>query len=66
MKNKFFLGLLFILSFVLVAGCSTATKDESTSNDSKEQNKGEVNLYTSRHYETDDALYNAFTKGNRH
>lgn len=61
LKNKFFIGLFFILSFVLIAGCSNAPKEESTNN-SKEQNKGEVNLYTSRHYETDDALYKAFTK----
>lgn len=63
MKNKFFFRLLLAFSFLLLAGCSTATEESSsTRNDSTEQNKGEVNLYTSRHYETDDALYADFTK----
>ncbi len=63
MKNKFVFGLLFTLSLLLLAGCSTKNDGSTaTQNDSKEENKGEVNLYTSRHYETDDALYDAFTK----
>lgn len=62
LKNKKFIGLFFFLSLLVVAGCSNSANEEATTNNSKEQNKGEVNLYTSRHYETDDALYEAFTK----
>ncbi|WP_409289256.1 Fe(3+) ABC transporter substrate-binding protein [Peribacillus sp. SCS-37] len=59
------LGYLAILSVAILAGCSGGDKEgqkNSSSKEEKKEDKGEVNLYTSRHYETDDALYEAFTK----
>lgn len=62
-------GLLFILSFAILAGCAGTNENDqsqSSSKDAKTEEKdkdnGVVNLYTSRHYETDNELYAAFTK----
>lgn len=68
-KSLSVFGLLLILSIAILAGCAAGNdsgQSKSASNDAKKEespkDKGEVNLYTSRHYETDDELYAAFTK----
>lgn len=48
------LGLSAVLSLSVLAGCSTSPSTNGT--------KQEINLYTSRHYETDQALFDEFTK----
>lgn len=56
---------LFIgLAMLATAGCTTKTStQESVENASTNKaDKGEVNLYTARHYDTDNALYEDFTK----
>jgi iron(III) transport system substrate-binding protein len=56
-------AVIAIISLAILAGCSTANNEsKTTKTGSKNENKGEVNLYTSRHYETDNDLYTAFTK----
>ncbi|PLT32861.1 Fe(3+) ABC transporter substrate-binding protein [Bacillus sp. V5-8f] len=58
-------ALISLLSLAILAGCGAGEeKANSTKKESapKSEDKGEVNLYTSRHYETDDALYAEFTK----
>lgn len=50
-----------ILSIGLFAGC-TSSSSEGTESGQQTANEGVINLYTSRHYETDDALYEEFTK----
>ncbi|WP_456276134.1 Fe(3+) ABC transporter substrate-binding protein [Bacillus sp. AK128] len=70
---KFLLFSVMAFGLVLAAGCAqkeeTATepektdvKEETTSASSEEEvkDKGEVNLYTSRHYDTDTELYKKF------
>lgn len=55
--------LTLILAVGIVAGCGTK-QDESKGNtdkDSKKKNEV-VNLYTARHYEADNALYEKFTE----
>ncbi|WP_231889946.1 Fe(3+) ABC transporter substrate-binding protein [Bacillus sp. SJS] len=49
-------ALISILLLGILAGCGANTEGSGS------EKKGEVNLYTSRHYETDDALYAEFTK----
>ena len=56
-KNKYLLVSSILVGFLLIAtGCAN-NETNSETNDSNE-----VNLYTSRHYETDDALYDKFTE----
>lgn len=78
MQNKRLWILSFILTILLVAavGCSSsATTDETESGEESTNNQteseagkdesqggGEVNLYTSRHYDTDDQLFSKFTE----
>lgn len=65
--------MLMILSLAVFAGCTSQSsntstgENEATSNSNHETSEQEseekvVNLYTSRHYETDDAIYDAFTE----
>lgn len=55
MKKRNFLILMMILVLGLMAGCSS--QEEVTE---EKENSGEVNLYTNRHYDTDEALYKTF------
>lgn len=64
MKRKFLsLGLVFLLA---LAGCSSSQQNESaeepnnTNEEATEKESGVVNLYTSRHYESDVELYKIF------
>jgi iron(III) transport system substrate-binding protein len=60
--SKSTLILAFVLStMILFSGCSSSqpTENNSKNNESTPQ---VVNLYTDRHYDSDDALYNAFTQ----
>ena len=50
---------LLIPAFVLVLGMLTSCMDE---NKTDEPSVDEVNLYSSRHYDTDQALYDNFTE----
>jgi iron(III) transport system substrate-binding protein len=52
MKKISIFILLTALVVGLIAGCTAPNEDAETS--------GEVNLYTNRHYDTDEALYDAF------
>ncbi|WP_284140242.1 MULTISPECIES: Fe(3+) ABC transporter substrate-binding protein [unclassified Virgibacillus] len=57
-KTIFFFSFIFLI--VLLSACGN---QEDTSDDSKNKNDAsseEVNLYTSRHYDIDDELYNQF------
>ncbi|OZT14265.1 Fe(3+) ABC transporter substrate-binding protein [Priestia aryabhattai] len=57
-------SLLMVLTLVFLAGCGASENNQSSSEkkSNKKEGPGVVNLYTSRHYETDDALYKAFTE----
>ncbi|GAB6169843.1 Fe(3+) ABC transporter substrate-binding protein [Clostridium carnis] len=55
-KKKLLAGIIAAtLSVGVFVGCSTKNVDEK-------KESGVLNLYTSRHYDTDDILYNEFTK----
>lgn len=74
MKKKLVtLGFIFILALVAMVGCGKteekpAEETEPTSETAEPEvteevvDPGVVNLYTSRHYDTDDALYSIFTE----
>lgn len=65
MKSKKFAVLLltFALTISLAfTGCSGANEQEQTTPDGETTDKGIVNLYTDRHYDTDTALYELFTE----
>ncbi|TDL30832.1 Fe(3+) ABC transporter substrate-binding protein [Jeotgalibacillus sp. S-D1] len=64
LKLSLFAILILSLSAFLAACGNSNTEDSSEdSNASGEDGEsGEVNLYTSRHYETDQALYDTFTE----
>ena len=53
-----FKSLLLTLSLLLTTACSGGS---SESEQADIQDKGEVNLYSSRHYDTDLRLYSDFT-----
>ncbi|GGM42458.1 iron deficiency-induced protein A [Paraliobacillus quinghaiensis] len=56
-RNRHLLVISLLLTFLLIAtGCAN-DETKSETDDSKE-----VNLYTSRHYETDDVLFDKFTE----
>lgn len=59
MKSKKIVSMLMatVLSVGLLAGCTSNKSDAKDNGESKI-----LNLYTSRHYETDDKLYEEFTK----
>ncbi|MBF8982386.1 Fe(3+) ABC transporter substrate-binding protein [Lutibacter sp. B2] len=60
MNRKFIvLSLVVILSLAVFAGCTTKQEEVTESKDNKEE---VVNLYTDRHYDTDEELYEMFTK----
>ena len=56
--KKLFLGLIACASFGVIAGCAETADREG----SAVPITGEVNLYSSRHYDTDLALYEDFTR----
>lgn len=67
MKNRILritVSLLLVLSFVILAGCSSATQEDSANKGGEQSNRTEqvINLYSDRHYDTDEELYAAFTK----
>lgn len=53
--------LLTMMMALSVVGCSQADKTDMASSETK-ADAGEVNLYSSRHYDTDLALYSDFTE----
>ena len=62
--NQRLIGSLTSLAFLLLLGCSrptTSQREEVNSSGSQSATAGEVNVYSARHYDTDDALYKAFT-----
>lgn len=65
-RNKGILSILLVLMLTLLAACGANNDSKEnatkTSNEEKPKEAGVVNLYTSRHYETDDALFEKFTK----
>lgn len=64
-SRRFFLGVLSISTAALVVACSQTPKEQSQG---KQQTKtevkrsGSVNIYSARHYNTDDQLYEGFTE----
>ncbi|QOR67057.1 Fe(3+) ABC transporter substrate-binding protein [Cytobacillus suaedae] len=75
-KTTLFWAFALILLISLMAGCSsseetakkeeekvqTETKENTAATEEKKEDPGVVNLYTARHYDTDDAIYAAFTE----
>ncbi|KGX83212.1 Fe(3+) ABC transporter substrate-binding protein [Pontibacillus marinus] len=75
-KRIFMLALVLMLSVFALAACGNNEENTSENNTSGEENqenksedneeassdKGEINLYTGRHYETDQELYDTFTE----
>ncbi len=57
-RNALKFILLAIIAIVALTGCSAGTTVETTEGPKSEKI---VNLYTDRHYESDDALYQKFT-----
>ena len=55
LMSKAFLAPPFIVLLAMLASCMDENKTADSSN-------GEVNLYSSRHYDTDQALYDNFTE----
>ncbi|MGQ4645785.1 extracellular solute-binding protein [Lyngbya aestuarii] len=58
-------GVLTGLSVLVATGCTDQTSTQQPGSGEAAGNKsntGEVNLYSSRHYDTDDELYNKFTE----
>jgi iron(III) transport system substrate-binding protein len=58
-------GLIFmsILVLALAVGCSAPLEEDAAETEAlndEVETSGEVNLYTNRHYDTDEALYEAF------
>src|SRR3990167_4687354 len=65
-RNALKFILLAVIAIVALTGCSESTKVEATVESTLETTEGptsekSVNLYTDRHYESDDALYQKFT-----
>ncbi|MBM7662702.1 iron(III) transport system substrate-binding protein [Bacillus mesophilus] len=77
-KSSFLWSSVFalLLVFSLLAGCSsteetatpaeekveTKTEETTAATEETKEDPGELNLYTARHYDTDDAIYAAFTE----
>ena len=58
--NKFTLGLVAAVSLGALAACSS--EPEAPGEGAAKAAAGEINIYSSRHYDTDLALYEDFTK----
>ncbi|MFG6493737.1 Fe(3+) ABC transporter substrate-binding protein [Fictibacillus sp. UD] len=65
-KKLFTTFIIVLLAAVIMAGCGKSNDGASSGNDKasnkEEKNSGEVNLYTSRHYDVDDKIFADFTK----
>jgi iron(III) transport system substrate-binding protein len=57
-KYSRLIGLLALL--IIITGCNSQSEDQKTPDDGSEKRAGIVNLYTSRHYDTDRELYDRF------
>jgi iron(III) transport system substrate-binding protein len=67
MKKIISLVLSLVLVVGVLAGCTTddletGQEPKESTQDQEVKDAGEVNLYTDRHYDTDEALYNKFTE----
>ncbi len=67
MRKIVLLILSLILTLVVLVGCTTSEGElsqvpEENPQDQELEDAGEVNLYTDRHYDTDEELYNIFTE----
>ncbi len=64
-SQRSLISILTGLALLGTTSCSPTTSEQTTETSSPEagelQEGGEVNLYSSRHYDTDEALYEAFT-----
>lgn len=62
-KSRTLLSLAAGLSLLVAVGCSGQSSNSDTSTTESESSQGgEINLYSSRHYDTDDDLYENFTE----
>jgi iron(III) transport system substrate-binding protein len=65
-RKKGIFSILLVLMIILLAACGgnkeSEENDTKTSDEENPKEAGVVNLYTSRHYETDDALFEKFTE----
>jgi iron(III) transport system substrate-binding protein len=63
--SKILISLLFVISLAALAGCASSVGGDGTGSNEQQSNAGGgeqvVNLYTDRHYDTDEELYKAFT-----
>lgn len=55
-------GFFTGLSLIAVTGCGNETAIDTTGEENAVADAGEVNLYSSRHYDTDEMLYDQFTE----
>jgi len=62
MKRISIFILMTVLVIGLIAGCTAPSEEADSQEGTVEEagTSGEVNLYTNRHYDTDEALYDAF------
>jgi len=61
-RNKLIiLSLILLVSFIIIAACSNTNSEVAAPTEGEAVNSGVVNIYTDRHYETDDELYKMFT-----
>jgi len=62
--SRITISLLLMGALAVLVGCSSTTKGDSANNGVEKDNSVEqvVNLYSDRHYDTDEALYAAFTE----
>jgi iron(III) transport system substrate-binding protein len=63
LTKRGFLAAMSGLAAIAIASCSTTVAPEDTgeATSDAEPSAGELNLYSSRHYDSDDALYQSFT-----
>ncbi|WP_175487486.1 Fe(3+) ABC transporter substrate-binding protein [Alteribacillus persepolensis] len=73
MRSNWYLVMLFAVFMLVLAACGSGeeneeaetegeTANEENAEEADNEDSQEVNLYTSRHYDTDDALYDQFTE----
>ncbi|WP_217589804.1 Fe(3+) ABC transporter substrate-binding protein [Lentibacillus saliphilus] len=65
MKKQYVLFSIIAMMLLVLAACGGNNNEESQNNtdgsNTTGDDQGEINLYTGRHYETDQALYDQFT-----
>ncbi|GAA0334970.1 Fe(3+) ABC transporter substrate-binding protein [Bacillus carboniphilus] len=62
-KRMYTLGVMIIAALMILAACGNSNNEKSDGKTSSNtEDKGVVNLYTSRHYDTDRELYDKFTE----